>query len=207
MTVDLQHRLVRQAINIAVSKAMDDMRSDAKRSIRNLVDLGLLFSKSENQKQFFGIAQEVISNPKNAYHSLTARAIADVNNDTIKKVGLNLGYSSLIYGANKLRKRQEFFDDLLPWLLIFDISDFSAESSNQMRRFIAEGGNWAFIAISCAHTKQKISSQYVKSQNVLTSAFCPGRTLRVNLRALCRGYWRYTQYDGFCKGVRFKFMH
>ena len=38
----------------AVSKAMDDMRSDAKRSIRNLVDLGLLFSKSENQKQFFG---------------------------------------------------------------------------------------------------------------------------------------------------------
>lgn len=150
--MDLQHRLVRQAINIAVSKAMDDMKSDAKRSIRNLIDLGLLFSKSENQKQFFGIAQEVISNPKNAYHSLTARVIADVNNDTIKKVGLNLGYSSLIYGANKLRKRQELFDDLLPWLLIFDISDFSAESSNQMRRFIAEGrelGIYSYIV--CPH--------------------------------------------------------
>jgi len=27
MAVDLQHRLVRQAINIAVSKAMDDMKA------------------------------------------------------------------------------------------------------------------------------------------------------------------------------------
>ena len=150
--MELQHRLVRQVIDIAVSKAIDDMKSDAKRSIRNLIDLGLLFSKSENQKRFFGIAQEVISNPKNAYHSLTARAIADVNNDTIKKVGLNLGYSSLIYGANKLRKRQELFDDPLPWLLIFDISDFSTESSNQMRRFIAEGrelGIYSYIV--CPH--------------------------------------------------------
>jgi hypothetical protein len=157
MNMELQHRLVRQAIDIAVSKAIDDMKSDAKRSIRNLIDLGLLFSKSENQKHFFNAAQEVISNPRNAYHSLAARTIADVNNDTIKKTGLNLGYSSLIYGANKLRKRQEFSDDPLPWLLIFEIYDSGSESFDQMKQFIAEGRELGIYSyIICPHKTKDV---------------------------------------------------
>jgi len=60
---ELQHRLIMQTINIAVSKAMEDMKTNTKRSIRNLIDLGLLFSRSENQKWFFSTAKKVISNP------------------------------------------------------------------------------------------------------------------------------------------------
>jgi len=136
---------------------MDDMKSDAKRSIRNLIDLGLLFSKSESQKRFFNTAQDVISDPKNAYYSLVTRIIADVNNDTIKKVGLNLGYSSLIYGAHKLRDRQAPSDDSLPWLLIFDICDSSAGLFDQMKHFIMEGrelGIYSYIV--CPHKKNDI---------------------------------------------------
>ena len=155
--MELQHRLTRQVINIAVTKEMDDMRGDTKRSIRNLIDLGLLFSKSESQKRFFNTAQEVISNPKNAYYSLVARMIADVNNDTIKKAGMNLGYSSLIYGAHKLRNRQALSDDSLPWLLVFDIGDSSAPLFDQMKHFITEGrelGIYSYIV--CPYKKNDI---------------------------------------------------
>jgi hypothetical protein len=133
------------------------MKSDAKRSIRNLIDLGLLFTKSETQKRFFNAAQEVISNPKNAYHFWVKRMIADVNNDTIKKTGLNLGYSSLIYGANKLRNRHAPSDDPLPWLLIFDICGSSAALFDRMKHFITEGrelGIYSYIIVS--HKKNDI---------------------------------------------------
>ena len=61
--LELQHRLIRQSINIAVSKAMEDMMGNTRRSIRNLLDLGLLFSTSENQKWFFNAAKKVIAYP------------------------------------------------------------------------------------------------------------------------------------------------
>jgi hypothetical protein len=129
---------MRQTINIAVSKAMEDMRSNTRRGIRNLVDLGLLFSRSENQKWFFNTAKKIISNPLNPYNDLTARMIADVDNQTIKTVGINLGYSSLTYGANKLQKRQIAMDCPFPWLLIFDVSESCPDFFHQIENLIHE---------------------------------------------------------------------
>lgn len=157
--MELQHRLVRQAIDIAINKAIDDMRSDAKRSLRNLIDLGLFFSKGENQINFFNTAREVISNPTNPYHSLFARMVADINNETIKKTGLNLGYSSLIYGANKLRKRREIFADPLPWLLIFNVYESNSETFDLMKQIIAEGrksGIYSYIV--CPNKLQDVEA-------------------------------------------------
>jgi len=65
--------------------------------------------------------------------------IADVDNDTIKKVGLNLGYNSLTYGANKLRKRQAAMDRAFPWLLVFDISESRPDFFRQIEKLIREG--------------------------------------------------------------------
>jgi len=155
--LELQHRLIRQTINIAVSKAMEDMKSNTRRSIRNLIDLGLLFSTSENQKCFFDAAKKVITNPKNPYNSLVKRIISDVNNDTIKKVGLNLGYSSLIYGANKLKKRQDYFGGSLPWLLIFDVYESGSDFFHQMEHFIREGRDMGIYSyIFCFHEASNI---------------------------------------------------
>ncbi len=137
--MDLHHRLMRQTIHIAVSKAMEDMRTDTKRGIRNLVDLGLLFSRSENQKWFFNTAKKVISNSHNPYNKLAARMVSDVDNETIKTVGINLGYTSLTYGANKLKRQQASINCPVPWLLIFDISEPCPDFFNQMEDFIHQG--------------------------------------------------------------------
>jgi hypothetical protein len=140
---------------------MEDMKSNTNRSIRNLIDLGLLFSTTENQKDFFEAARRVIVNPKNPYNSLVKRIISDVNNDTIKKVGLNLGYSSLIYGANKLKKRQDYLRMALPWLLAFDIYESSSDFRffHQMEHLIREGrelGIYSYIV--CPHEKEDIQT-------------------------------------------------
>ncbi|MFZ3131799.1 MAG: hypothetical protein WA125_12025 [Desulfosporosinus sp.] len=157
--LELRHRLIRRTINIAVSKALEEMKSNTRRSIRNLIDLGLLFSTSENQKWFFNAAQKVIANPKNPYNSLVKRITSDVNNDTIKKVGLNLGYSSLIYGANKLKKRQDYSGVPIPWLLIFDIYESNAEVFHQMEHLIREGRELGIHSyIACPHEKDDIQT-------------------------------------------------
>jgi len=157
--LELHHRLVRQTINIAVSKAMEDMKSNTKRSIRNLIDLGLLFSKSENQKWFFNAAKKVIANPRNPYNILASRIIADVDNDTVKKVGLNLGYSSLTYGANKLQKRQDYLGFPIPWLLIFDVCESNPDFFHQMEHFIREGKELGIYSyITCPHEKDDITA-------------------------------------------------
>lgn len=147
--MELKHRLARQVIDIAVSKAMEDMKTNAKRSVRNLIDLGMFFSTTQTQKDFFTIARKVIASPRNPYHSLVARMIADVDNDTIKKIGLNLGYSSLIYGATKLKKRQGEGGIPVPWLLVFDVFETSLDFLHQMERFIGESralGIYSYIA-------------------------------------------------------------
>lgn len=157
--VDLQHRLIRQTIHIAVSKALEDMKSNTKRSIRNLIDLGLLFSHSGNQEWFFHTAKKVISNPRNPYNALAARMIADIDNETIKRVGLNLGYSSLIYGANKLRKHQSDMDCSIPWLLIFDVSESRADAFHKIEQFIREGQTLGIYSyVFCPHEENDISA-------------------------------------------------
>jgi len=148
---------MRQAINIAVSKAMEDMERNTRRSIRNLIDLGLLFSTGENQKWFFNAAKKVIANPRNPYNSLVTRMISDVNNDTIKNAGLNLGYSSLVYGAHKLKKKQDYLGFPIPWLLVFDIYESSPDFYHQMEHFIMEGRELGIHSYAvCPHEKNDI---------------------------------------------------
>lgn len=156
--MELQHRLIRQTINIAISKAMEDMKGNTRRSIRNLIDLGLLFSTSENQKWFFNAAKKVITNSKNPYNALTARVIADIDHETVKNVGLNLGYSSLTYGANKLRNRQDKVDFPFPWLVSFDISESRLDVFSLIEKLIQEGRELGIYSyILCPHKADDIT--------------------------------------------------
>ena len=150
--MDMHYRLIRQSIDIAVSKALKDMQSDSKRSVRNLIDLGLFFAKSENQKGFFNAAKKMLSKPANPYFKLVARMITEVNQETIKTVGINLGYNSLTYGANKLRKAQKASGISLPWMVVFDVSKMDADFLDFMEQFIRYGralGIYCYVFHGC----------------------------------------------------------
>lgn len=120
--MELQHELAKQTVHIAVSKALNDIQTDTSRTIRNLIDLGLLFSRGETQKWFFRTARQIITTPGNSYKSLISRMVSDIDHETIKTFGTNLGYSVLTYGANKLKREQNLTGLKLPWFLIFDMS-------------------------------------------------------------------------------------
>jgi len=128
---------MRRTINIGISKAIEDMRGNTKRGIRNLVDLGLFFSRNENQKWFFSVAAKVLDNPCNPYNELASRMITNVDTETIKTVGINLGYSSLTYGAVKLQTQQKKMHCNVPWILILNTNGYNHHF--QMEALIREG--------------------------------------------------------------------
>ncbi len=57
-------------------------------------------------RRFYTTAQEILADPHNPYPALARRLVTTVDTNTVKMVGLNLGYSSLVYGAAKLKRRQ-----------------------------------------------------------------------------------------------------
>jgi len=80
----------------------------------------------------------MLATPRNPYYQLVSKMLAEVDNDTVKKVGLNLGYSSLIHGAGKLKKWQVDLGVPIPWLLVFD-SESDALPIGQLERCVREG--------------------------------------------------------------------
>lgn len=136
---------------------MEDMKCNTRRSIRNLIDLGRLFARSENQKWFYNTARQIIANPRNPYNSLVKRVISDIDNNTVKTVGLNLGYSTLAYGAGKLKKRQDSLSFPIPWFLIFDITEPSFKYYFQMEQLIKEGRELGIYSyVICPHEEMDI---------------------------------------------------
>ncbi len=137
--MDFHHRLTRKAIDIAVTKILNDMKTNTRRSVRNLVDLGALFSGSENQKTFFADAKKVLSNPNNPYNDFAYRIVSEVDNETVKTVGLNLGYSSLIFGADRLRKKQTALGNPIPWILVNNVEKPQLQSLPAIESLIDDG--------------------------------------------------------------------
>ncbi|WP_444658725.1 hypothetical protein ACRQV7_14250 [Caproiciproducens sp. R2] len=126
--MEYRHKMMRTAVGAVIEKAIRDIRSDPRRSIRNLADMGDNFSKTVAQKHFFEIAHEVLKNPDNPYYELILNMIRNVDAETVKTVSLNFGYSCLNYGAEILRTKEAAVKRKLPWLLRFECGPDHADS-------------------------------------------------------------------------------
>ena len=60
----------RDLIETIVKKALRDVRDSPERNVRNLVDMALLFSTGQFQRQFFEIAQKTLRNEYSAYYPM-----------------------------------------------------------------------------------------------------------------------------------------
>ena len=118
--MEYRHKLMRGTVGAIVNKAIRDIRNDPKRSIRNLADLGELFSTSSTQRKFFSLARGILRNPCNPYNELLVRMTQNVNSDSLRTLCLNFGYTALNYGAETLRKHEAERNCHIPWILIFD---------------------------------------------------------------------------------------
>jgi hypothetical protein len=109
-------------IKKAVERGVDDILENTERGIRNLVDLGVLFSIGRFQKDFVLSAQRELSNLKSPYYQLIKRVVHGVDKDQLVTFGMNLGYCSWSAGAKKLFSVEKEGGFNIPWVLFFKLT-------------------------------------------------------------------------------------
>lgn len=139
--MEYRHKFMRGTVRSIINKAINDIRTDPRRGIRNLADLGELFSTSPVQRKFIALVRSVLKHPCNPYNELIVKMIRNVETESLQTLSLNFGYTALSYGAKTLRKRQTELGCRIPWLLIyrFDQAESQMDAREQLLSLVAQG--------------------------------------------------------------------
>lgn len=86
-------------------RAIDDVRRDGLRQLRNYVDMCAFLAKHPLAQTFFGYAQTVLEEPDTPYYALTQRLIDSVSEKTLCTLGVNFGFGAMLYGSEKLAEQ------------------------------------------------------------------------------------------------------
>lgn len=114
--------VTRALIEMLVSKSIKDVATDPHRSIRNLVEMGQIFSTGASQRDFFDACSTMLENEDSAYYTMLEDAVAYIAPDKIIKLGINIGYNGCTLGVKKMRDYEAETGIRLPWLVYFSVS-------------------------------------------------------------------------------------
>ena len=114
-------KITKALLRTTIKKALADIKRDPKRSVRNLVDLGLNFAEGCNQREIFDITQHSLSNENSAYFRLAENMASELDHEKLTTFGLNFGYNGCTSGARLLREKQTELGCHLPFLITFTI--------------------------------------------------------------------------------------
>ena len=109
-------------IETIVRRTLREIQSAPERSIRNLVDMALNFSKGRFQKRFFESTQRMLSDEHSAYYQLVRNMVNNVDHERLLCFGMNVGYNSCTLGAKKIREIEAAEGFNIPWALFLDIA-------------------------------------------------------------------------------------
>lgn len=115
-------KITKALIRTTIKKALADVQRDPKRSVRNLVDLGLNFADGSNQQYFLQITQSYLSSDNSAYFRLAENIVNEIDHEKLAAYGINFGYNGCTYGARKIRENQARLGCHIPFLLAFNVS-------------------------------------------------------------------------------------
>ena len=114
-------KITKALLRTTIKKALADIKRDPKRSVRNLVDLGLNFAEGCNQREIFDLTQQYLSNENSAYFRLAENMACELDHEKLTTFGLNFGYNGCTSGARLLREKQKELGCHLPFLITFTI--------------------------------------------------------------------------------------
>lgn len=100
-----------------VRRELFEVRRDPRRSIRNLVDLGLEVSGGRLQKRMMGVFQTMLDHEDSPYYDMILRTIHHVDHDWITTFGVNFGWNALTAGAARIRELEKQRGHNIPWSL------------------------------------------------------------------------------------------
>lgn len=110
-------------IETIVRKTIYDIKDSPKRSVRNLIDLGLNFAKGRFQLHFLEAAQTMLKNEKSSYYDLVTDTVYNVDSEKLITMGMNIGYNSCTKGAKQIRMIEDSEKYNIPWSLTMEIDE------------------------------------------------------------------------------------
>lgn len=135
-----KQEITRAILQTTIRRYLADIRSDPDRSMRNLIDLGMNFSKGRFQKRFFDTARKMLENEKSPYYTLVKNTVAAVDQERLQTFGINLGYNSCTYGAGIIRENEAAFGFNIPWSILFSVTgEPDTINADDLSHVISEG--------------------------------------------------------------------
>lgn len=124
----MENSMSRILIETTVRQTLKGLKENPKRSIRNLVDMALHFSEGRFQSRFFETAHTMLEHEESAYYTLIEDAVNHIETEHLVTFGMNLGYNSYTWGAQRIRMNEKRLGFNIPWTVLFlmEASQYSA---------------------------------------------------------------------------------
>lgn len=123
----MENSTSRIIIETIVKKTLREIKDSPERSIRNIVDMALQFSKGRFQHTFFSTAQSMLQNDRSRYYALIKDTVDHVDEERLLRFGMNLGYNGCTKGADIIRKTEEAERYNIPWMLSLQLNSKQQE--------------------------------------------------------------------------------
>jgi hypothetical protein len=136
MPTDIKRILIESMID----KTIRDAKVSPRRTVRNLIDMGVNFSKGLFQKRFLSYAQGMLQNQNSAYYDLAENIFVNVDKNLLLNFSVNLGYNGCTKGAKKIRKIESEKGFNIPWSLSIDIDEEKLRKYPEAYQKIIEQG-------------------------------------------------------------------
>lgn len=123
-----------------IRKYIKDIKDSPKRSIRNLVDLGVTASKGRFKDKFLTSAQKMLENENGKYYDLVIDSLNNIDNETMITFGMNVAYNGCTKGSATIRELEEKYNINIPWSVFLKINHNSfEENEDKYLKAIKEG--------------------------------------------------------------------
>ena len=136
MSKDLKRILIESMLD----KTIKDAKESPRRTLRNLIDMGLNFSKGQHQKKFLNDARNLLQDEDSQYYKLAEDIFFHVNKNFLLHFGINLGYNGCIKGGEKIREKEREKGISIPWALSIMIDNEKLEEQPWVYQRIIEEG-------------------------------------------------------------------
>ena len=136
----MQKDMTRRLIETSVRGALARCQQSHGRAVRNLVDLGLNFSRGKLKKRLLTTIQTMLCNPDSAYYELVRDTVAHVDNERLLRFGVNLGYEGCTKGARKIRAIEAENGFNVPWALSLTVDGgLAGPAAKRYREIVRQG--------------------------------------------------------------------
>ena len=123
-----------------VRRELFEVKGDPKRSIRNLVDLGMEASGGRLQKRMMRVFQAMLNHEDSPYYDLILNTVNQVNHDWIATFGVNFGWNGLTVGAARIRESERQRSHNIPWSLTLHMAAGPDSMAGEAyRRLVLDG--------------------------------------------------------------------